>query len=230
MINADTGTAGKNYGFRGLLFFLLLYIIVSPFLLPYPSLIVLIHGSLSVTLLMSVWAVQKQQNHRSFAMGLLLPVLLLYWLGIYDVIPFGRIGSYTCFALYFGLLVHSFSLQILKSPRITIDVIFATLCLYIIIGMFWAALYALLYEIDPGAYSGSLLENGADSSLLTTFIYFSMVTLTTLGYGDITPQTPGAGALCQAQAIIGQFYITVVVAWLVGNFVTDKKQKETEND
>lgn len=53
----------------------------------------------------------------------------------------------------------------------------------------------------------------------TTFNYFSLVTLTTLGYGDITPQTAGAGALCQMEAITGQFYTAVVVAWLVGNFV-----------
>ena len=51
-----------------------------------------------------------------------------------------------------------------------------------------------------------------------------MVTLTTLGYGDITPQTHAAGALCQIEAITGQFFIAVVVAWLVGNYIADRQQ------
>ncbi|MCD6389525.1 MAG: two pore domain potassium channel family protein, partial [Desulfobulbaceae bacterium] len=50
-------------------------------------------------------------------------------------------------------------------------------------------------------------------------------TLTTLGYGDITPQTLGAGALCQMEAIVGQFFTAVIVAWLVGNIITEKQTK-----
>ena len=100
----------------------------------------------------------------------------------------------------------------------------ATLCLYLVIGLFWGTLYTLLYELSPGAYAGALLEINTHSHL-TTFNYFSMVTLTTLGYGDITPQTPGAASLCQLEAIMGQFFTAVVVAWLVGNFVSDRKKQ-----
>jgi voltage-gated potassium channel len=53
------------------------------------------------------------------------------------------------------------------------------------------------------------------SERLGDFIYFSYVTMTTLWYGDITPQTQGAMALCQTEAILGQFYIAVLVAYLV---------------
>jgi hypothetical protein len=102
-------------------------------------------------------------------------------------------------------------------------VIHATLCLYLIIGLFWGSLYSLLYELDPDSFAGVLLEYDQDG-LLTAFNYFSMVTLTTLGYGDITPQTPGAGALCQMEAIVGQFYTAVVVAWLVGNWVSERRR------
>jgi voltage-gated potassium channel len=170
-----------------------------------------------------VYTVQTQQNHQSFAIVLLLPLLILYWLGIYDIIAFSRLGSYVLFALFFGLLVYSFATQVIKSEGITKNVIVATLCLYLIIGLFWGTLYTLLFELSPGSYAGTLLENHPDN-VLTVFNYFSMVTLTTLGYGDITPQTPGAAALCQLEAIVGQFYTAVVVAWLVGNFVSDRKR------
>ncbi len=214
----------KHNGFRNLLFFLLLYIFGSPFLSPYSSLAVFAHASLSVALFFSVYAVQKQQNYRSFAIFLLLPLLILYWLGIYNIVSLSRLGAYILFAVYFGLLVFSFAIQIIRSPRITLQILYATLCLYLVIGLFWGTLYTLLNELSPGAYAGVLLENNADIHL-TTFNYFSLVTLTTLGYGDITPQTPGAGALCQLEAITGQFYTAVVVAWLVGNFVRDRQKQ-----
>ncbi len=214
----------KHNGFRNLLFFLLLYIFGSPFLSPYSSLAVFAHASLSVALFFSVYAVQKQQNYRSFAIFLLLPLLILYWLGIYNIVSLSRLGAYILFAVYFGLLVLSFAIQIIRSPRITLQILYATLCLYLVIGLFWGTLYTLLNELSPGAYAGVLLENNADIHL-TTFNYFSLVTLTTLGYGDITPQTPGAGALCQLEAITGQFYTAVVVAWLVGNFVRDRQKQ-----
>lgn len=214
----------NQHRFRNLLFFLLIYLFGSPFLSPYPSLAIVAHASLTVTLFFSVYAVQKKQKHRSAAMILLLPVLLLYWFGIYDTIPFSRLGSYLLFCLYFSLLVVSFVAQIARFKRVTVNVIYATLCLYLIIGLLWGSLYALLYEIDPGAYAGTLLEN-SPANPLNIFNYFSMVTLTTLGYGDITPQTPGAGALCQLEAIVGQFFIAVVVAWLVGQFISDAKRQ-----
>jgi len=214
----------KQHGFRNLLFFLLLYLFFSPFLTPYPSLAIVAHSLLSLTLFFSVWAVQKQQNYRSYAMILLIPVLLLYWLGLYEVIPFDLLSAYVLLALFFKLLIISFAGQLLRAKQIDLQVIYGTLCLYLIFGLFWGALYCLLYELRPGSFAGALLENHT-GSLLTTFNYFSMVTLTTLGYGDITPQTHAAGALCQIEAITGQFYIAVLVAWLVGNFIADRQQK-----
>ncbi len=212
----------EGYGFKNLLFFLLLYIFGSPFLSPYSSFAVLAHAMLSLVMLVAVFAVRKQQKERSIAMALLLPLLVLYWLGLYDIIPFSSIGAYLLFSVYYGLLVYSFAFQIVHSSRVSPSVLAAAQCLYLIIGLFWGTLYTLLYEISPGAYSGVLLEN-TDTHLLHIFNYFSFVTLTTLGYGDITPQNPGAASLCQLEAIVGQFFTAVVVAWLVGNFVSDKK-------
>ena len=227
-MNEQTSTNKTPTGFRNLLFFLLVYIFGSPFLYPFPSLEVIAHASLSVALFFSIYAVQKQQNYRSFAMVLLLPVLILYWLGIYEIISFGRVGSYILIALYFGLLVFSFGSQIIRSPKITVNVIFATLCLYLVIGLFWGALYTLLFELNPNSFAGVLVETTPSDSHLTTFNYFSMVTLTTLGYGDITPQTPAAAALSQVEAITGQFFTAVVVAWLVGNFVRDRQTDQEQ--
>ncbi len=214
----------SNHGFRNLLFFLLLYIFISPFLVDYPSIAIVTHSLLSFTLVSSVWAVQKNQNYRSIAMTLLLPVLILYWLGLYEIIPFDLLSAYALLALFYILLIIAFGGQLIRAKRIDLQVIYGTLCLYLILGLLWGALYSLLYELSPESFSGALLEP-PNESLLTTFNYFSMVTLTTLGYGDITPQSHAAGALCQVEAITGQFYIAVLVAWLVGNFIADRQQE-----
>jgi voltage-gated potassium channel len=217
----------KGHGFRNLLFFLLLYIVGSPFLTPYESLAVIAHVSLSMVLFVAIYAVRRQQKQRSFAVALLLPLLILYWLGIYDIISFSKLGAYFLFAVYFGLLVYSYTIQIVNARKVTVKVLYATFSLYLIVGLFWGALYALLNEVIPGAYRGVLLDNIQGSSL-HVFNYFSFVTLTTLGYGDITPQTPGAASFCQMEAIVGQFFTAVVVAWLVGMFVSAKRDRDRD--
>lgn len=214
----------KGPGFRNLLFFLLLYIVGSPFLEPYPSLAVFAHISLSMALFAAVYAVNKYNKQRSIAIALLLPLLVLYWLGIYNIIAFSRIGAHLLFTVYYGLLAYSFIFQISHSHRVSTNVLYATFSLYLIIGLFWGSLYTVLYQLSPGAYSGSLLEDTQNTFHI--FNYFSFVTLTTLGYGDITPQTAGASSLCQIEAIVGQFYTAVVVAWLVGMHVSDKHDED----
>jgi hypothetical protein len=218
----------EQKGFRNLLILLLVYIFASPFLEPYRQLNILAHLFLSVTLFVALFTIQRQQGRRSLASILLLVLLVLYWLGIYDVIQFSRQGSYLLFIAYFSLLIYSYIREFSRFQRVTLEILYGTLCLYLIIGLFWGSLYTLLNELQPGSYGGTLLDN-AEGSKLHIFNYFSMVTLTTLGYGDITPQTPGAGSLCQLEAIIGQFFTAVIVGWMVGNVVSENKESGDED-
>ena len=218
----------EGHGFRNLLFFLLVYLVGSPFLDPYPALEVFAHLFLSMTLLAGLYTVQKHQQRRSIAIVVLVVLLVLYWLGIYDVIRFSQQAAYLLFVVYFGLLIYSYVMNIARFQKVTKNILYAALCLYLIIGLFWGSLYTLLNALSPGAYSGILLNN-VQSSPIHAFNYFSMVTLTTLGYGDITPQTAGAGALCQMEAIVGQFFTAVIVGWLVGNMIITEEKNENSS-
>lgn len=213
----------KGNSFRNLLFFLLIYIVGSPFLEPYPSMAMVAHGSLTVALFFAIYTVQKQQAQRNMIIALLVPLLVIYWLGVTEVIEFTFAGAYLLFVIYFGLLIYSYVYQIAHSRKVTVKVLYAAFCLYLIIGLFWGSAYALLNQLLPGSYSGVLLENNGAHSI-HAYNYFSMVTLTTLGYGDITPQTAGAGALCQMEAIVGQFFSAVLVAWLVSSYIAEKQE------
>ena len=131
--------------------------------------------------------------------------------------------------MYLSLLVYSFAKYIFSRKRVDGHLICAALCLYLILGVLWGGIYQLLETVVPRSFSGVLLENPASrESLAQHFNYFSFITMTTLGYGDITPQTKAAATLCQAQAIIGQFFTVVLIARLVGIQVAQEFSREKE--
>ncbi|MSR60218.1 MAG: potassium channel protein [Planctomycetaceae bacterium] len=108
---------------------------------------------------------------------------------------------------------------LLTQRKVTHDSLVVTFCGYMLIGVVWAEIYMLLEFVDPGAlhFIGEhpvLTDRPAERWLLLE--YFSFTTLTTLGYGDIEPISPIARALACFEAILGQFYLAVLVAGLVG--------------
>ncbi len=100
---------------------------------------------------------------------------------------------------------------IIKSETVTRAVVYAGMLLYILAAQLWAMVYMLLYLIDAAAFN---LPGGQGNLLV--FEYYSFVTLTTLGFGDITPLTNVAKMFSVLEAVVGQLYLVVVIAWLVG--------------
>jgi hypothetical protein len=115
---------------------------------------------------------------------------------------------------------------VVKSKEVTIGEIFALINCYLIMGFFWALLYTLVEGFSPGAFSISeKLTRDMDS-----FIYFSFSTMTTVGYGDMVPHSILAQRLSVTQAIFGQFYFALVVAYLLNKLFqqrTEPAEKET---
>jgi hypothetical protein len=96
-----------------------------------------------------------------------------------------------------------------------------SLCVYLLIGIAWAEAYQLLHAYDPGAFSG--IEQQQGHALSWRLLYFSFVTLTTLGYGDVLPLTIYAQILTAMETVIGQFYLAVLVAALVSAYLNDAR-------
>ena len=86
------------------------------------------------------------------------------------------------------------------------------MCVYLLLGVVWQDFYVLLDIVVPGSFNSSLLTE-------KDFLYFSFITLSTLGYGDITPVIGPARALAYTEALIGQLYLTILVARLVGLYI-----------
>ncbi len=96
--------------------------------------------------------------------------------------------------------------------EVTIDLIMAAACAYILLGMIWAYAYFFLESFHPGSFN--IVENSTDD--LVDFNYYSFVTLTTVGYGDILAITRAARALSIFEAITGQLYLAIMISRLVG--------------
>ncbi|MCX6357447.1 MAG: ion channel, partial [Candidatus Aureabacteria bacterium] len=97
--------------------------------------------------------------------------------------------------------------------RMDSDKIYAAISCYLLLGIFWALIYALTEEIDPTSFGRVMPQWGGSFSDL---IYFSFCTLTTLGYGDLVPHTAVTQTLSYLEAVSGQLFVAILIARLVG--------------
>ena len=123
----------------------------------------------------------------------------------------------------FFVLATAFSLQrVLEGDVVDMNRIAGGISIYMLIGLIWASLYFFLSLLDPQAFNGVSDFRFDDAQLLrNTFmdlLYYSYVTLSTLGYGEITPASRAAQSLAYLEAICGVMYVAVLVSALVGSY------------
>jgi len=106
-----------------------------------------------------------------------------------------------------------------KHDTVDREVIFAAMVVYLLMAQIWAFVYVFLEQIHPASFN---LPQGQGD--LLTFEYFSLVTITTLGFGDISPVSRMAKAITVFEAVVGQLYLVVVIAWFVGMHVSGKSK------
>ena len=103
--------------------------------------------------------------------------------------------------------------QVLFEGDIDGNKIIGSISLYILIGLAWAIIYLVLIISDPKAFSG--IDAGSWQQIFASVAYYSFVTLTTLGYGDILPQNHIAEFFAYTEAIVGVFYMAIIVSSLI---------------
>ncbi|MGR9085929.1 MAG: ion channel [Gammaproteobacteria bacterium] len=101
------------------------------------------------------------------------------------------------------------------------NLIYGAMCVYLLMGLIWAILYGLIFQFLPGSFNG--IEGVDGKAPMDTLLYYSFVTLASLGYGDITPVSPLARTLAYLEAIGGQLYIAIMLAGLVGLFLNARR-------
>lgn len=116
--------------------------------------------------------------------------------------------------IFYCGMAYTAARQALFSGDIELNTIVGTVAVYLLLGLIWTVLYLITMEFWPNGISG--IEYREWNENFGEMVYFSFVTMTTLGYGDILPTVPIARALVFLQAITGTFYMAVVVASMVG--------------
>jgi hypothetical protein len=97
------------------------------------------------------------------------------------------------------------------------------MCVYLLIGLAWAYVFTLIHVVSPTSFEGIVGPTTDAHAKAMQFVYYSFVTLTTLGYGEITPISPVAQTLAYMEAVSGQFYLTILVAALVGMILSRRQ-------
>ena len=113
---------------------------------------------------------------------------------------------------------------VLRQKKITREVISMAISTYLLLGFTWALFYILLHTLQPNAFSLGGSAPLSEQQSMPVLIYFSLTTLSTIGFGDITPITLQARYSAVAEGITGQFYLAILVARLVGMQMSQSAQ------
>ena len=199
--------------FLSLLVTILLYLGFIPIIDRFVGFKFLLDILFSAILLSAIFAVSEKKHQTIIALALGVPMLVMIWVDKFVVTDRLLIGSQMLGAIFFGYTIYRLLTFVFTESRVTRNVIYAAIIVYLLMGLFWADLYFLLNHLQPGTLDISGVQTGNPNLVI---VYFSYVTLTTLGYGDISPLTDIGYSLAILEAIIGQLYLTVLIARLVG--------------
>lgn len=184
----------------------------------------IIQSTTVITLLVAVWGVETKRltlrKTFSFPVAILSISMAFNWL---DSAGFDQF--YLLLLLcFFILTAFKTAKQVLLTGEIDVNKILGAICLYLLLGLIWAVMYTLLQLEFPNSFQ-TLHENNQWFTLFPDFVYFSFITITTSGFGDITATLPVARFLVYLEAIIGQFYLAILVASLVGSRLSKLPRK-----
>jgi voltage-gated potassium channel len=211
-----------RHRFIFLLVMLLSMLAVAPFLANFIHLRFLFNIFLSAVLVSAVYALSQQIWHLAISAALAIPMLVSIWSDYFlrndALFLIGRI----CGIFFIGFTIFHILSHIFKQQEVTKDTIAGATAVYLLLALLWAFIYAVLDRLQPDSFAMSAARPPMEGRDI--FIYYSLVTITTLGYGDITPASYLAGSMAALEAVVGQLYLVVLVSWLVGMYVSKRSK------
>jgi hypothetical protein len=213
---------------RGLSIFLVMIVVVVFVLPPLTSLGVtgrlLFDILFSILLISGIASMSGRRRVFIILAGISIVALVVRWIDAFNASSLldvlNSLATITAIILFSTVVLS----QVLKKGPITAHRIQGAIAVYLLIGLAWAHTYELIEYLSPGAFTGAITTSGKFSS----WMYFSFVTLATLGYGDIAPVHPVARSLAVAEAITGQLYLAILIARLVSQELFHRESREEQ--
>ena len=201
---------------------------------------------LLVTLLFALYAIQvddllgeretllAQRKRRSIiGWALAVPAIAERLAIIYAPSPAVYLAGTTLWLLLFIFVTWHLLRGVLRQREITSETISMSISVYLLLGFTWGLFYIVLHHVQPLAFnlgSPPAPDSGAsEQKAFPILIYFSLTTLATIGYGDITPVSLQARYAAVAEGIMGQFYMAILVARLVGMQMSQVASRQEEH-
>lgn len=219
-----------KHGFLSLLVGLVSLIVVYPFFYELPFANLILDIFISFILIFSIYSFSQKKQIITIALFFAVPAFIISWSKYFFTNPFLSQIEIFFRILFFGYILIVLTIGVFKARKVTINIIYGSICIYLLMGLTWAFIYSFLEAANPGSFNSALTDFGANANpqegLTLRLVYFSYVTLTTLGYGDITPVTPPAQLIATMEAITGQFYLAILVARLIGMYLFEATKSD----
>ncbi len=185
---------------------------------------------ISIVLLTGILAVRRERHVLVATLVLVIPALAVVWISelFESTQSLATVVAQSLLAIYLFFIAVIVMLAVLGHEQITPQTIVGAVCVYLLIAFVFASLYAIVEFSVPGSldFSGTRIGANDPSMANTAFprlLYFSFVTLTTLGYGDIVPVSGAARSLTISETLAGQLFLAAFIARLVGSMITTRR-------
>lgn len=169
--------------------------------------------------LTSFYALTEDRSRAIIILFIAAPFVILDGLNMFFTSRYLMIVAYSFLTILYFYIVVLMVKNLLSYRVVTANLIYCAISTYLLIGIMWAGIYAVQEGIFPESFSG--ISETAD------LIYFSFVTLTTVGYGDITPQTILGKRLAVLEAAMGGIYMAVIIAMIVGRYMSMRGDQDS---
>jgi len=187
--------------------------------------------AVSFVLCSGVLAIGAKRRTLVLAITLMVPALILRWANHthpHQMPPIMFVFGALVFMTFVTINLLQF---IIRAPRVNSEVLSAGIAVYLIFGLVWSLAYTMVAELQPNSFAFSNpVPEGAPAPTMqgVTSLYFSFITLNTVGYGDIVPVSPTARMLALLESTTGLFYMALMVARLVSLYTSEITEAREE--
>jgi hypothetical protein len=171
-------------------------------------------------------ATSKKSKRVGLRYSIVVIMIILFLMQPFDIkTPVLDIVRLLLLAMFFCFITFYLVKYMKNSGKVNINVIMVAINIYLLVGIISGSLAFLFYKILPGAYN---LPDYLTEPTFVTFNYYSFITMSTVGYGDITPRLPQTQTLAYLISITGQLYVAIIIAFLVGKLLMHPIKEENE--
>ena len=178
----------------------------------------------SLVLIAAVFAVADRKRTLAIALVLAVPAITARWINHFRPDLIHPSVFLVCALLLLAFVIGHLLHFVLHAPVVTMDVLCGSIAAYLMLGLMWTVAYWLVDQLTPGGAFSFNTNRGPQSMNGFTGFYFSFITLSTVGYGDITPVSQAARWLAAMEAMTGLLYVAVLIARLVSLYSSHKPE------